>query len=186
MAAISDPKESIMNKQLVIGSVVGALAVTAIGAVAGYQALDRGSYADVLAVKPSMKTVSVPREECRDEIVTLTRSTGDPNQIAGTVVGAVIGGVLGNQIGGGSGKKLATVGGTVAGGYAGNKVQEGMQERNTYQESQRTCHTVQDKRQEQSGYDVRYRLDGQEQTIHMAYDPGNRIAVENGALVIKN
>ncbi|MCK6369943.1 MAG: glycine zipper 2TM domain-containing protein [Gammaproteobacteria bacterium] len=175
-----------MNRQLVIGSVVGALTVTAIGAVAGYQAMDRGTYAEVIAVNPSMKTVSAPREECHDEIVNRTRATKDPDQIAGTIAGAVVGGVLGNQVGDGSGKKLATVGGAVAGGYAGNKVQEGMQERNTYQESQRTCNTIRDTRQEWSGYDVRYRLDGQEQTIHMAYDPGNRIAVENGALVIED
>ena len=39
-----------MNKQLVIGSVAGALAVTAIAAVGGYRMLDKGNYAEVLAV----------------------------------------------------------------------------------------------------------------------------------------
>jgi len=110
--------------------------------------------------------------------------TKDPNQIAGTVAGAVIGGVLGNQVGGGDGKKLATVGGAVGGGYAGNKIQEGMQERNTHQESQRVCETVRDSRQQQDGFDVTYRLNGQEQVVHMDYNPGNRIPVENGMLVI--
>jgi uncharacterized protein YcfJ len=114
----------------------------------------------------------------------VTRPTKDPNQITGTVVGAVIGGVLGNQVGDGSGKKLATVGGAVGGGYAGNKVQEGMQDRNTVQETQRKCQTVMDSRQEDAGYDVTYRLDGSETTVRMDYDPGNRIAVENGALVL--
>ena len=121
-----------MNKQLIIGSIVGALAITAVAAVAGYRTMDT-------------KTANVGREECRDEIVTLTRQTKDPDQIAGTVVGAVIGGALGNQVGGGDGKKLATVGGAVAGGYAGNKIQENMQENNTYQETQRKCRTVYDK-----------------------------------------
>jgi uncharacterized protein YcfJ len=173
-----------MNQQLVIGGIAGALAVTAIGAVAGYQMLDQTKYADVLSVQPITKTVSVPRENCRDELVTVTRPTKDPNQITGTVVGAVIGGVLGNQVGDGSGKKLATVGGAVGGGYAGNKVQEGMQDRNTVQETQRKCQTVMDSRQEDAGYDVTYRLDGSETTVRMDYDPGNRIAVENGALVL--
>ena len=99
-----------MNKQLVIGSVAGALAVTAIAAVGGYRMLDKDNYAEVLAVEPSMKSVSVPRQECRDQLVTVQRPVKDPNQIAGTVAGAVIGGVLGNQVGGGDGKKLATVG----------------------------------------------------------------------------
>jgi uncharacterized protein YcfJ len=120
-----------MNKQLLIGGIAGALVVTAVAAVAGYRVMDT-------------KTTRIAREECRDEVVTLTRPTKDPEQITGTVAGALVGGVLGNQVGGGDGKKLATVGGAIAGGYAGNKIQEGMQERNTYQESQRKCQTVYD------------------------------------------
>ncbi len=173
-----------MNKQLVIGGIAGALAATAIAAIASYKMQDNGNYAEVLAVEPAMKSVSVPRQECHDEMVTLTRPTKDPNQIAGTVAGAVIGGVIGSQVGGGSGKKLATVGGAVGGGYAGNKVQEGMQERNTYQESRQVCETVRDSHQEQDGFDVTYRLNGKDQVVHMDYNPGKRIPVENGSLVI--
>lgn len=174
-----------MNRQLLAGGIAGALAVTALGAVAGYRMLDQSNYAEVVAVKPALKTVSVPREECRDELVTLTSPTRDPDQIAGMVVGAVVGGVVGNQVGSGSGKKLATVGGAVAGGYAGNKIQEGMQQRNTYQESHRTCRTVSDSRQEPDGYDVTYRLNGSEQQVRMSYDPGQRIPVANGQLVVR-
>ncbi|MET0497006.1 MAG: hypothetical protein ABW106_01910, partial [Steroidobacteraceae bacterium] len=72
-----------------------------------------------------------------------------------------------------------------AGGYAGNRVQQGMQERNTYQESQRVCKTVHDSHQEKTGYDVTYQLNGQASTIHMTYDPGTQIPVENGQLVIR-
>jgi len=122
-----------MNKQLVIGLVVGALAITAVAAVAGYR-----------KTETHMNAAGVPQQECHDELVTLTKQTKDPNQITGTVAGALIGGVLGNQVGGGDGKKLATAGGAVAGGYAGNKIQEGMQERNTYQVLQQKCRTVSD------------------------------------------
>lgn len=174
-----------MNQQTLIGVVAGAVAVTAIGAVAGYRALDDRNFAEVLSVEPAMRTVSVPREECRDELVTLQRSTKDPKQIAGTVAGAVVGGVIGSQVGGGSGKKLATVGGAVGGGYAGNKIQEGMQERNTYQESRRVCNTVNDSRQESAGYDVTYRLNDKDQKIRLDYDPGNRIPVKDGELVVR-
>jgi uncharacterized protein YcfJ len=173
-----------MKQQLIIGSIAGALAAAAIGAVAGSQFLDRQEHADVIAVQPATKTVSVPRQECRDEVITRTAATRDPNQIAGTVVGAVVGGVLGNQIGGGTGKKVATVGGAVAGGYAGNKVQEGMQERNTYQETQHNCTTVHDSRREPAGYEVTYRLDGVVHRVHMDHDPGATIPVENGAIVL--
>lgn len=120
-----------MNKQLVIGAVIGGLAITAIAAVAGYRTMDT-------------KTASVPRQECHDELVTLTRPTKDSDQIAGTVTGAVVGGVIGHQIGSGDGNKIATAGGAIAGGIAGHKIQEGMQERNTYQELRQVCKTVYD------------------------------------------
>jgi uncharacterized protein YcfJ len=132
-----------MNKQLLIGAIVGALAITAVAAFAGYRTTNTNTTAEAKTAM-GVKTARVGREECRDEIVTLTRPTKDPDQITGTVVGAVIGGVLGNQVGGGDGKKLATAGGAVAGGYAGNKIQENMQEKNTYQETQRICETVYD------------------------------------------
>jgi uncharacterized protein YcfJ len=173
-----------MNKQIVAGGIVGAIAVTALGAF-GYQKLDHAQYAAVTAVNPTTKTVRVPREECHDEMVTRTRETKDPHQITGTVVGAVIGGVIGNQVGSGRGKDIAKVGGAAAGGYAGNKVQEGMQARNTYQESQRTCKTVHDSHQEKTGYDVTYVLDGKEHSIHLDYDPGKEIPVENGQIVTR-
>jgi uncharacterized protein YcfJ len=130
-----------MNRQLIIGGIVGALAVTAVAAVAGYRNMDTTAGSRNM----NAPTARVARQECHDEVVTLTRPTKDPDQVAGTLAGAVIGGVLGNQVGGGNGKKLATVGGAVAGGYAGNKVQENMQERNTYQETRRICRTVYDK-----------------------------------------
>lgn len=173
------------SKQLVIGGIVGAIAVTALGATAGYRMLNSEHYAEVLAVSPVIETVSVPREECHDQLVSVQRPTQDPNQIAGTVAGAVIGGLVGSQIGDGDGKKVATVGGVIAGGYSGKKVQEGMQERNVDQVNQRVCETTQDSRQEQVGYDVTYRLDGQEKTVRMDDDPGRRIRIENGKAVIE-
>ncbi len=171
-----------MNKQMIIGVAVGALAVTAVGSVAGYKML-KDDYAEVVSAKPAMKTVRVPREECHDEVVSETKPTKDPNQIAGTIAGAVVGGVIGHQIGDGRGRDIATVGGAVAGGYAGNKIQEKAQARNTTQTSQHICRTVMDKRQEQVGYDVIYRLNGKEHSIRLDHDPGNRIRVEDGKIV---
>lgn len=174
-----------ISKQVLIGGIVGAIAVTAISATAGYRVMNSDNYAEVLAVAPVIKTVSVPREECRDQLVSVKHPTKDPNQVAGTVAGAVVGGLVGSKIGDGDGKKVATVGGAIAGGYSGKKIQEGMQERNVDQVNQRVCETVQDSRQEQVGYDVTYRFDGQEQTVRMNSDPGRRIRIEDGKPVIK-
>lgn len=173
-----------MNKQILVGVIAGAVAVTALGAF-GYQKLDREEFATVTAVKPTTKTVSVPREECHDEVVTRTRAAKDTHQIAGTVVGAVIGGVIGNQIGDGRGRTVAKIGGAAAGGYAGNRIQKGMQDRDTYEESHRVCKTAHDSHVEKTGYDVTYRLEGKEQVIHLDYDPGQQIPVENGQLVVR-
>jgi uncharacterized protein YcfJ len=177
--------EKFMNKNMMIGSVLGAVAVTTAGSWAGYQALDSSKYAEVISAKQAMKTVSTPREECRDEIVNQQRAVKDPQQIAGTVTGAVVGGLLGNQIGGGKGKKIATVGGAVAGGYAGNKIQEGMQERDTEQVVHQVCSMVYDKHEQKDGFNVIYRLDGREHSIHMKYDPGSKIPVKNGVVQIE-
>lgn len=173
-----------MNRNMIIGSVIGAVAVTAIGSWAGFQALDSGKYAEVIAVDPAMKLVSTPREECRDQLVTTQKPVKDPKQITGTVTGAVIGGLLGSQVGGGRGKDIATVAGAVGGGYAGNKVQENIQENNVQQELRTVCNTVYDQREEQDGFNVTYRLDGQERTVHLDYNPGRKIPVENGELLL--
>jgi uncharacterized protein YcfJ len=175
----------VISKQLIVGGIVGAIAVTALGATAGYRMLDSDNYAKVLSVRTVTETVSVPREECRDQLVSVQHPTNDPNQLAGTVAGAVIGGLAGSQVGAGDGKKVATVGGAVAGGYAGKKIQEGMQDRNVDQVNERVCETTQTSSQQQAGYEVTYLLDGQEKTVRMTEDPGKRIPIENGEPVIE-
>ena len=169
-----------MNKSLIIGLIIGAVVVTAGGAIAMRGHGDR--YAEVIDVKPATKTVSTPRQVCEDQVVTRQKPVKDEHQVTGTVVGAVVGGVLGHQVGGGRGKDLATVAGAAAGGYAGNKAQEHIQQNNTYQTTEQQCRTVYDSRQETVGYDVRYRLNDKESTVRMDHDPGERIPVKDGAL----
>jgi uncharacterized protein YcfJ len=177
--------KKVISKQMIVGGVVGAIAVTALGATAGYRMLDPDSSAKVISATPVTEMVSVPGEECRDQLVSVQRATNDPNQIAGTVAGAVIGGLAGSQVGGGDGKKVATVGGVVAGGYAGKRIQEGMQDRNVDQVNERVCETTQTTTLQNVGYDVTYLLDGQEVQVRMSEDPGSRIPLENGKPVIE-
>jgi uncharacterized protein YcfJ len=173
-----------MDKSLITGLVVGGIAVTAAGAFAGYQALeDRGS-AEVLTVEPMTRTVRTPRQVCSDELVTQQAATKDPKRVTGAVVGAVAGGLLGSQIGGGDGKTVATVAGAAAGGYAGSMIQKNMQKNNTTQSVQQRCRTVYDTAEKPDGYEVRYRLAGQEGTVRTDRAPGRTIPVENGQLVL--
>jgi uncharacterized protein YcfJ len=173
-----------MNKSLITGLVVGGVAVTAVGAYAGYQSMEARRSAEVLGVVALTQTVRTPRQVCSDQVVTHQAPTKDPQQIAGTVIGAVAGGVLGNQIGGGTGRTVATVAGAAAGGYAGNKVQEHMQQGSTTQTVERRCRTVYDSVEKPDGYQVRYRLGDREGTVRMDHDPGRSIPVENGQLVL--
>nr|WP_218168810.1 MULTISPECIES: glycine zipper 2TM domain-containing protein [Pseudomonas] len=181
-----DGQEVHVNKSLLVGAVLGAVGVTAGGAVATYSLVKSGpEYAQVLAVQPVKTQIKTPREVCKDVTVTRQRPVQDQHQIAGTVVGALAGGLLGNQIGGGNGKKLATVAGAVGGGYAGNKVQEGMQNRDTYTTTQTRCNTVNDISDKVVGYDVRYNLDGKEGSVRMERDPGSQIPVDKeGRLIL--
>jgi uncharacterized protein YcfJ len=169
---------------LVTGLVIGAVVATAGGAIAGYKILSKPDYAQVLAVTPVTKTIRTPRQVCHDEQVTRQAPTRDPHQIAGTVIGAVVGGVLGNRVGGGSGKKIATVAGAAGGGYAGNRIQKRMQAGNTVTSTEQRCETVYDTHRERVGFNVRYRLDGREQTVRMDHDPGDRLSVRDGQVVL--
>lgn len=175
-----------MNKSLLSGVIIGAVVATAGGAIAGYNVLGNKAptHADVTGVKELYKTERIPREECRDVPVTRQQPVQDQHRITGTVAGAVVGGVLGNQVGGGSGKKLATIAGAAAGGYAGNKTQEQMQRNNTYTSVERRCETRYDERQRLTGYQVDYRIGEQTGTVTMDHNPGERIPLQDGQLVL--
>lgn len=134
-----------MNKSMLVGSVLGAAVVTAGGAFAGFQLLDREpAFAEVLDVQPMTETVKTSREACHDVEVTHTQQPKDQHKVTGTVIGAVVGGVLGNQVGSGRGRKVATAAGAAAGGYAGNRVQDKMQQGNTFTTTEQRCETVYD------------------------------------------
>lgn len=173
-----------MNKSLIAGLVVGGIAVTALGSMAGYSYLEKEpQFAEVVASKAVYESYNVPVEECTDQVVQQKKAVQDQHQIAGTVLGAVVGGVLGNQVGGGSGKKLATVAGAAAGGYAGKQVQTDMQNKDVEQVTRRVCKTVQKKEQKVVAYDVTYLLDGKVHKTRMQQQPAERIPVKDGQLV---
>jgi len=175
-----------VNKSLLVGAVLGAVGVTAGGAVATYSLVKSGpEYAEVLAVDPINQEIKTPRKECHDVAVTHRRAVQDQHQVAGTVIGAVGGGLLGHLVGGGKGKTLATVAGAVGGGYAGNKVQEHMQNGDTYTTTESRCNTVNDISNKVVGYNVKYQLNGQVGQVKMDRDPGSKIPVsKDGQLVL--
>jgi uncharacterized protein YcfJ len=174
-----------MNNTVLAGVIVGAVVVTAVGAVAtsnGYNPLK--DYATVVAVEPAYETNRVPRQVCGDATVLEQAPVKDEKRIAGTAIGAIVGGVLGNQVGDGSGQTAATIAGAAAGGYAGNKIQKKMQQGNLEESVENRCVTVYDTESIPVGFDVTYELDGVESVVRMDHDPGKRIPVEDGELVL--
>jgi uncharacterized protein YcfJ len=176
-----------LNKSLATGLVIGAVVAVAGSAVAGYAIKSHGEdFAQVTHVEPIMKTVRDPRQECHDVAITKQAPTRDKHRVTGTVLGAVVGGVVGNQIGSGTGKDVSRVVGAAAGGYAGNRVQKRMQDNNTVTTTEHQCKTVYDSHKERVGYDVTYQLGDRTGTVRMDHDPGERIAVKEGELLIED
>ncbi len=171
------------------GSVVKAVAIGAVamavgaGAVAGYKAMSKPKFADVVAVKEVSETVVTPREECQDVAVQKQAPVKDDKRVAGTVIGGVAGGLLGSTIGGGTGRTVATIAGAAGGAYAGNQVQKGMQQRDVVTSTERRCKTVNDTSQKLIGYDVTYRYDGKEGTLRTQAKPGPTLPVKDGQVV---
>jgi len=171
-----------MNKSLVVGTVFGAIAVTAGGAFAGYRILGASHGAEVISAQALTKTNKTPRQECHEEQVTHTKPPADTNRLAGTGIGAVVGGLLGHEVGGGSGKIFTTMAGAAAGGYAGNKIEQKVQQGNTYTTTEQRCVTAYDTTEVPDGYDVVYVLDGKRHHVHMDHDPGKSIPVKDGRI----
>ena len=172
-----------MNKSLAVGLVIGAVAAAGVGAVAGYRMVTTPSGAQVVSAKALTKTVKTPRQECHDEQVTHTKPVKDQDRLVGTGIGAVVGGLLGSRVGGGNTRIVTGLAGAAAGGYAGNKIQQKVQQGNTYTTTEQRCVTVYDSREESAGYEVVYMLDGKRHHVHMDHDPGQQIPVRDGHIV---
>jgi uncharacterized protein YcfJ len=173
-----------MNKSLAVGLVIGAVAATTVGAVAGYRMITTPSGAEVVSAKALNKTIKTPRQECHDEQVTHTKQPKDQNRLLGTGVGAVVGGLLGSRIGGGNTRIVTGLAGAAAGGYAGNKIEQKVQQGETYTTTEQRCVTVYDTHEESAGYEVVYMLDGKRHHVHMDHDPGKEIPVRDGHIVV--
>ena len=175
-----------MDKSLIKGMAVGGIATVVLGAgaVSGYRTLAQPKEAEVVAVKELLQTVATPQVRCENVAVRRQAPVQDEHRIAGTVIGGVAGGLLGNQIGGGNGKKVATVAGAVAGGYAGNRVQKNLQDNDVVTTTEQRCKTVQHKTQRLVGYDVTYRLNGQEGRTRTSFAPGATLPVKDGQVVV--
>ena len=130
--------------------------------------------ARVLSSTPVYDTVNEPRRECwTDTVGQETRSYRDGNNSGGAVLGAIAGGLIGSTVGKGNGKVAAAAVGAATGAVVGDRWNDGG---NRYYESRprqvERCREHDNYRQVVSGYDVRYRFQGNEYSTRLPYDPG--------------
>lgn len=137
-------------------------------------------YADVLESRPIYQsvTVSVPREECWQEQVRVKdRHRSDSRTPA--LISAIVGGAIGNAVGNNSSsRKVGTVVGAVLGHSVGRDIvaANSRHEPARYQTVQH-CNVVDEYYDEERlmGYQVRYHYNGEDFSVRMDDDPGERI-----------
>jgi len=177
-----------MNTKLVLISLGVALCIAA-----PVQARDKDhhrrvgnqyrDFAQVIDVQPVFRSVSVPQtaQECWNEQVNqpVRRQVRSNDTAGATVVGGIIGGAMGKHFGGRD--PAAVVAGTLLGAAIAHDAASHSQQRNEYVVvEQRRCHEYTEYRQEeqQDGYIVTYRYEGEIFTAHMNSHPGRRIRVK--------
>ena len=173
-----------MNRSMLIGTLVGAVVATTGASIAGYKMMTKEEYAEVVSVTPLTEEVRTPREQCVDQQVTKQAPVKDEHRVTGAVIGAVAGGVLGNALGGHGSNTGAKVAGAAVGGIAGHEIQRKMQESDTVTTTEQRCETVYDTSQRNAGYQVTYKIGNATGQVKLDHDPGPRIPVRDGQLVL--
>lgn len=144
-------------------------------------AVDFTDTAPVVSATPNYRQVSVPRQECVTEDVSVqVQPQGRSN--TGAILGGIAGGILGNQVGGGKGRDAATVAGAVLGAVTGERMDNPQQAPQYATQQVQRCRTVNDTKQELSGYSVTYRYGGRDVTVALPYHPGSSVRVGVGVM----
>ncbi len=148
-----------MNNTALAGIIVGAVVIAGAGAIAansGFNPFQK--YATVVAVEPAFEMTHTPRQVCGDEAI--AEQAAASGQVAAPEQGAAP-----------APAPAKDAAHQPAAGQKGNPSEE-------------PCLMVYDTESVQSGYDVTYELDGTQKVVRMDHDPGKRIPVEDGELVL--
>jgi uncharacterized protein YcfJ len=146
-----------MNNTILAGIIVGAVVLAAAGGIvasSGYNPLQK--YATVVAVEPAFDTTRTPRQVCGDEA---------------TLAQASVDGAVAAQAAPAAAPAQPEATDTAKDAAAADAASE-------------DCVVVYDTRSVQAGYHVTYELDGTQEVIRMDRDPGTRIPVEDGELIL--
>ncbi|HKY00794.1 MAG TPA: hypothetical protein VJL86_13870 [Steroidobacteraceae bacterium] len=152
-----------MNNTVLAGIIVGAVALAGAGAILVNSSHNPWQqYAKVVSVEPAFDVTRTPRQVCGDE-ATLAREGGLSSGADAATPAAPV--------------APAAEAPEAAAPTAGKKEEAGAV-------AETDCLVVYDTRSVEAGFDVTYELDGLQKVVRMDHDPGNRIPVENGELVL--
>ena len=180
-------------KKTVLFAVIGTAVLLSAGAVASYVAWKTLSYAEVVSVEPVKQTITTPEKICSAEQV--RHRAPAPDQSADHVApnpglgGRVISGMGRMPVVTGTGGKVFS-GSVASTGAQTVREDHGAPPQNKKPESASAktmthCTTVTQMSERVVAYDVRYRLHGKTSKIRMEHDPGKRIPVKDGKLVLR-
>lgn len=159
-----------MNNSVLAGIIVGGVVLAAAGSIlasSGYNPLQK--YATVVSVEPAFDTTRTPRQVCGDEAA-LAQGTMTADAAA-TAAPTPAPASAPAQAGKPEPAPAAKPG---EAGEAGEA------------DASAECVVVFDTRSDQAGFDVTYELDGAQKVVRMERDPGKRIPVEDGELVLSS
>jgi uncharacterized protein YcfJ len=154
-----------MNNTVLSGIIVGGVVLAAAGSIlasSGYNPLQK--YATVVSVEPAFDTTRTPRQVCGDEAA-LAQATMTADAAATAAPTPAPAPAQAEKPDPAPAAKP---------GEAGEA------------DASAECVVVFDTRSEQAGFDVTYELDGAQKVVRMERDPGKRIPVEDGELVLSS
>jgi uncharacterized protein YcfJ len=152
-----------MNNTALAGIIVGAVVVAAAGAIVANSGINPlQKYATVVSVEPAFDVTRTPRQVCGEEAALAQSASLASTEAAPAAPAAT------------APEAPAPEGPTKPG--AGEAEADAA--------SETDCLVVYDTRSVQAGFDVTYELDGSRKVVRMDRDPGDRIPVEDGELVL--
>jgi uncharacterized protein YcfJ len=186
-----------MKKNMVLAALVGVTGLLSAGALAGYLAWKDPAFAEVVSVEPVRKFVAAPDKSCADDQIVRRESAANEPPASGVVINGMAGGMITRQPA--RLEKVATLGAVAAGDPAGRAIQDGKASPKTVHSAKAGNKTQAKPAMTVSGadcrktnrvaekivaYDVRYRFRGKTTKVRMDHDPGKRLPVRDGKVVI--
>jgi uncharacterized protein YcfJ len=170
-----------MKKKILMGTAISAAAVLSAGATAGYLAWKNPAYAEVVGIEPVTKLVMTPDKACRSAKVAQRKPAANENAGPDIVIDGMAGGVIRHQDADGAADTRADL---LPGDSTLDQGQKKAREKDTYSAGGLRCRGSNRVTTKVIAYDVRYRLHGKTSKVRMDHDPGRRLAVRNGKVIL--